>query len=940
MNDKKFKWLHLSDFHIGKDETAERSMFKYILRHVEERIAQEAAPDIILITGDIANKGKSAEYGRFWEEFLHPLHSLIGNGIEERTFLVPGNHDLDRNKNKAFDRRELLKSTERYFDASKEGVESRQMLVDRFKAFIDSDLTGLGAQFQQSEGAYHKSLKIENCNISVVGINTAWLCKDSTDEHQLNLGKPLLESALDKTRGDDITLVIGHHPISWMAHDQQRPIKALLAQHHCIYLHGHLHDAWSEPNAGSGDFFLAVQSGAAFQAREGDIWRNGLVWGEASIGEGIVRLQPNHWNSNHQAWKINFDAFPDQDRDGEWWSYPLPSAMITAGKKAAAAKAKGKLPGGWEIKRNSDLDAHLDVMEPETALAYFDGAVPTWQSALSRSTPRREVIRTLANSFKTPEAHLKPTITLLTAAGCEGKTTAVLQAAYEIVKEDSSWSILRRTNDARPFNMNELIPFLHDNERWLIILDEADQVASAIRSFAQSGTELSQGKVSFLLTCRETDWLSSNSDKVAWANFSNFRHERLSGLTARDAEMIVEAWSSYGDIGLGELSSTPETHRAEKLRDAAKKEARTSSGAFFGALLSVRHGSDLVAHAKSMLDKLETISIPSGGTLKDAMAFISIMHSENLDYLSIPVLAKALSCDPAKFHATVIRPLGQEAAATSTSTCVYTRHRSIASAIVQVLEDEHFENISQLFIELCRAAISAYQDGAFVKSLELWRFGLADHFHATNRPLLSIEIAKAVYDAEPSAQALTHLAYLYRKAGETNAPLQLYRNFGPVSGDRPYFHEWSVAEYENGNYADGSALAGYALSDDCSTTRVTTDDAKGYLGGVARNFDNLYNKYIENDFREASYAAYSLLSVFPAQANGANLKDYLKKVEKKRATFYEIDQARSVIEKAIAKATQFGTNVATTNSIPAGGVLSLAGLAALTHNARNLGKTR
>ena len=111
--------------------------------------------------------------------------------------------------------------------------------------------------------------------VGVVGINTAWLTRDDKDERQLTPGKPLLEKALDTIKSAKLRIVLGHHPIDWFIPSQQKPIKSLLGQHQVIYLHGHLHDAWAEPSYGGGHTYLAIRSGAGFQAREGEPWRNG-----------------------------------------------------------------------------------------------------------------------------------------------------------------------------------------------------------------------------------------------------------------------------------------------------------------------------------------------------------------------------------------------------------------------------------------------------------------------------------------------------------------------------------------------------------------------------------------------------------------------------------------------------------------------------------------
>jgi len=38
------RWLHLSDFHVGKDDYAQRKIFEQILQHVGERRSKAKSP--------------------------------------------------------------------------------------------------------------------------------------------------------------------------------------------------------------------------------------------------------------------------------------------------------------------------------------------------------------------------------------------------------------------------------------------------------------------------------------------------------------------------------------------------------------------------------------------------------------------------------------------------------------------------------------------------------------------------------------------------------------------------------------------------------------------------------------------------------------------------------------------------------------------------------
>ncbi|MCP4656899.1 MAG: NACHT domain-containing protein, partial [bacterium] len=91
-------------------------------------------------------------------------------------------------------------------------------------------------------------------------------------------------------------------------------------------LHGHLHEHRGRPEDGAGRGFLAIQSGACFQARDGEPWVNGLLWAELELERKELYLQPRHWNPGNRDWPLTADAFPEpRRREGsDRWCFPLP----------------------------------------------------------------------------------------------------------------------------------------------------------------------------------------------------------------------------------------------------------------------------------------------------------------------------------------------------------------------------------------------------------------------------------------------------------------------------------------------------------------------------------------------------------------------------------------------------------------------------------------
>jgi predicted phosphodiesterase len=322
------RWLHLSDFHVGKDNYGQRSLFRYILRHVQEQQQHGNAPDLVFITGDISNRGKQDEFSLFVTQFLHPLGETLGNNWHGRIYVVPGNHDVDRDKAKAVRRYGVLTEIPVFLDPTPQGLEERSALLSRFESFSISGLPpDAGAWLNAPQGAFTDVLTIKGHPIGIVGINTAWLSEGSADRLQLTPGKSIVEAALDVVVGAEVKIVLGHHPIDWFLEADAPAIRALLARNGAVYLHGHLHKGHASHQEGAGHPFLTLQTGAAFQAREAEIWLNGFISGTLDFRGRTVNVQPYQWSKDDQEWKLNGSAFPERFRKGDLWVFPFPGYL-------------------------------------------------------------------------------------------------------------------------------------------------------------------------------------------------------------------------------------------------------------------------------------------------------------------------------------------------------------------------------------------------------------------------------------------------------------------------------------------------------------------------------------------------------------------------------------------------------------------------------------
>ncbi|MDC7831068.1 MULTISPECIES: metallophosphoesterase family protein [Pseudomonas] len=908
---KSIKWLHLSDFHFGKKPHnlyQQPFMASKIIEHAVKQSLIDRKPDFIFITGDIANSGAPDEYELFNEHVILPIAENFGSDYLDNVFIIPGNHDVQRTVSRNFGREEHLKF-DGNFEPTKESHADRSMLIDRIKNFINHSHTSFSTAFEQEAGAYIHNISLNGLTVGLIGINTSWLCRDESDKGLLTPGLPLVRGVLSKAVGCDLTLVLGHHPLDWLHPIHAEPIKSLFAKYNVVYLHGHMHKVWGKPEYANGASFMTVQAGASFQAPEGSKWKNSILWGEASLDTQTISLQPFVWDFDEQNWKLESAGFPETHRAGDKWVFQLPKNFTTTPNQSN----KKILPfGGWETIQLESLKKLTKPLTESQAVFFFDGANPNWEIAISTSIPKREIVTRLCTEFHRLKSNASglPVVCTLLGAGCEGKTTALLQASYEIIKQENEKNILFRKNSQRPFKIDALLPMLNEHNDWLVVIDDADQEAKAILSFIESGCPGYVGRIDVLLACRDSDWRASEADSLSWGFSCAYKEIVLKDLSKVDAEKIVHSWEAYGEAGLGDggLNNLDSYSRVEKLRYYARQESKRDEGAFFGALLLSRHNGQLLDHAEAMLARLGEKEVSDGKTLRNALAYIAVMHAEGFDKLTYDVLSAAMGMAIPQLKRVVLNKLGDEAAATGTSTTIFTRHRYIAQAIVAVLERNFDVDTAALFIEL---AVAAEQKAKLerVSNFEFWRFKMADAFFEKGKNVVAVQLSEALLKTDPNNyKLLTKVAKFYRKERSFTDALKLFESFQGKSPEQGFYHEWALCELEARNLIESVTFALFTISDEAEILRLDIPSAVMYLAAIDKTLAALHRDYADEAFSKTSDATWCLLSTFiklRPDLEVPGYRAYLNRLEKKRAKNLSSVEAVNILSDLGKTVSQF-----------------------------------
>jgi hypothetical protein len=267
-------WLQISDIHMRPgDEWSQDVILRAMAKSIAQARTEGLTLDFALVTGDLAFSGKSNEY-ELVKMFLTAISEASGVP-REKFFCVPGNHDVDRDKQKLcfLGARQQLTSPNAV-DPVLAPDDNLETLLQRQQAYRDFQSSYFADQPRTltADGlAYVASLEIDNVVVAVVGLNSAWLSEGGeTDHGKLLIGERQLISALDLVDRckPHVVIAIAHHPLH-LLHEFDRVAAVDRISAACDFFHcGHLHQPEARGAGFDAQACLNVAAGASFETRE------------------------------------------------------------------------------------------------------------------------------------------------------------------------------------------------------------------------------------------------------------------------------------------------------------------------------------------------------------------------------------------------------------------------------------------------------------------------------------------------------------------------------------------------------------------------------------------------------------------------------------------------------------------------------------------------
>ncbi len=345
-------WLHLSDIHFhGKDAWRDGRVRDELLAYLQAMFDNNeiARPDLVFCTGDIAfgetrAETLAAQYESAKDFFSRLLAVCGSKGAPlpvSRIFVVPGNHDVNRDEVDEDAQAALVFLAK---DSRNNQVRINARLAKRPNVFVNAmkRLTAyedfvkdfLPHQHDQ-EGRCHYAqvVDINGIRLGIAGFNSAWSCAGSEDDRNLWLGAEWQFNRAQLALGSaQLRIGLIHHPVDWFNEAEREVVTRRIARDFDFWLHGHTHNAWVEA------------LGSHVRIGAGALGAPGLNGSADEFGINLVKLDLPNADGNVSATGNN-EVHLHQFRDG-WLIQPI---------------AQHALRGVWAFALPARLQARLDA---------------------------------------------------------------------------------------------------------------------------------------------------------------------------------------------------------------------------------------------------------------------------------------------------------------------------------------------------------------------------------------------------------------------------------------------------------------------------------------------------------------------------------------------------------------------------------------------------
>lgn len=276
--------IHLSDIHLS-NENFESFKLHYKDSLIKElnRINSETKIDLIIISGDLVDKGGSSlkkikgyenvdnPYDIFEKEFIDPI--CKETNLQNKLIFIPGNHDIQQDridKIKEEGLKHLLVNSQsanaicQEYEKNLDGINFERL--ENYLSFEKRYFENIKLPYFEYKYSDFE-IKIVYNKVGIALINDSWRCGKGKVENHF-LGTNQLHRSLQYfcEHNTECNIVVMHHPIDCFSIDEKKEIENIL--HNLginIVLLGHEHNQiFNESNWGNNNRVIYIRGRSAF----------------------------------------------------------------------------------------------------------------------------------------------------------------------------------------------------------------------------------------------------------------------------------------------------------------------------------------------------------------------------------------------------------------------------------------------------------------------------------------------------------------------------------------------------------------------------------------------------------------------------------------------------------------------------------------------------
>jgi len=370
--------VHLSDIHFSKKSGTSVHDLDINVRNElvldAKKVAKEIGPIAgVLVTGDIAFSGSKAEYDKatsWLQLFCRAIECR-----EENVWVVPGNHDVDRERAN----RKLTRSLH-------EGIRKQDSNIDKELREILSDAqsaVGLleplteynifagrfGCSISAEKHFWERDLKLAcGTAIRLRGLTSALVSNEEDKRPDIVLG----EAQVSVARAPGVLhMTLCHHPPDWLR-DHDAVENHLKSKVH-IHLFGHKHSQRLDVING----MVRIIAGAMHPERRESGWLptyNFLELSRRDTDSIGLRVYQRQWHQPDTRFVTERDPSNGKDhREFLWTGFPeatKPETHSTVSHETKGAEVTVSVAGPAIALRATEQDYAMMLSNPERRLTY------------------------------------------------------------------------------------------------------------------------------------------------------------------------------------------------------------------------------------------------------------------------------------------------------------------------------------------------------------------------------------------------------------------------------------------------------------------------------------------------------------------------------------------------------------------------------------------